>query len=74
MALIGERQRLSTQIFVLQIVIILLTVVAGFAVSVVQARRVLDARTGQTSVAIARTVASMPRGRRRALVARLRPS
>jgi two-component system CitB family sensor kinase len=60
MALIGERQRLSTQIFVLQIVIILLTVVAGFAVSVVQARRVLDARTGQTSVAIARTVASMP--------------
>ena len=60
MALIGERQRLSTQIFVLQIVIILLTVVAGFAVSFVQARRVLDARTGQTSVAIARTVASMP--------------
>jgi two-component system CitB family sensor kinase len=60
MALIGERQRLSTQIFVLQIVIIMLTVVAGFAVSVVQARRVLDARTGETSVAIARTVASMP--------------
>lgn len=60
MALIGERQRLSTQIFVLQIVIILLTVVAGFAVSYVQARRVLDVRTGETSVAIARTVASMP--------------
>jgi two-component system CitB family sensor kinase len=60
MALIGERQRLSTQIFVLQIVIILLTVVAGFAVSFMQARRVLDARTGETSLAIARTVASMP--------------
>ncbi|HUX69291.1 MAG TPA: sensor histidine kinase [Cellulomonadaceae bacterium] len=60
MALIGERQRLSTQIFVLQIVIILLTVVAGFAVSVVQARRVLDQRTGETSLAIARTIASMP--------------
>ncbi len=60
MALIGERQRLSTQIFVLQIVIILLTVVAGLAVSYVQARRVLDVRTGETSVAIARTVASMP--------------
>ncbi|HEX5332876.1 MAG TPA: sensor histidine kinase [Cellulomonas sp.] len=60
MALIGERQRLSTQIFVLQIVIIVLTVVAGFAVSFVQARRVLDARTGETSLAIARTVASMP--------------
>ena len=60
MALIGERQRLSTQILVLQIVIIVLTVVAGFAVSVVQARRVLDQRTGETSLAIARTVASMP--------------
>lgn len=60
MALIGERQRLSTQIFVLQIVIILLTVVAGFAVSVAQARRVLDQRTGETSLAIARTIASMP--------------
>ena len=60
MALIGERQRLSTQIFVLQIVIIVLTVVAGFAVSFMQARRVLDARTGETSLAIARTVASMP--------------
>ncbi len=60
MALIGERQRLSTQIFVLQIVIILLTVIAGFAVSVAQARRVLDQRTGETSLAIARTIASMP--------------
>lgn len=60
MALIGERHRLSTQIFTLQIVILLLTVVAGFAVSFVQARRVLDARTAESSVAIARTVASMP--------------
>lgn len=60
MALIGERHRLSTQIFAVQIVILLLTVVAGFAVSFVQARRVLDARTAESSVAIARTVASMP--------------
>lgn len=60
MALIGERHRLSTQIFTLQIVILLLTVVAGFAVSFVQARRVLDARTAESSLAIARTVASMP--------------
>ncbi len=44
----------------LQIGIILLTVAAGAVVSFLQARRNLDARAGQQSLAIANTVASDP--------------
>jgi two-component system CitB family sensor kinase len=52
--------RLSTQVLVLQLVIIVLTVGVGFGVSFVQARHELDARAGQRSLAIADTVASIP--------------
>jgi two-component system CitB family sensor kinase len=52
--------RLSTQIVVLQLAIVLLIVGGGFAVSYVRAREDLDARAGQQSLAIARTVASIP--------------
>src|SRR5436309_5895333 len=54
------RPRLSTQIVLLQLVIILLTVGAGFAVSFVHERRQLDRQSGQESLTIARTVASVP--------------
>jgi two-component system, CitB family, sensor kinase len=53
------RPRLSTQILLLQVAIIVLTVGAGLAVSVVQARRQLDKQTGEHSLAIARAVASL---------------
>jgi two-component system, CitB family, sensor kinase len=52
--------RLSTQVLVLQLAIIVLTVGAGFAVSFQQARHELDKRSGDLSLAIARTVASTP--------------
>ena len=52
--------RLSTQIVLLQLAIILVTVGGGFVVSFVHARDDLDARAGQQSLAIARTVASIP--------------
>ncbi|HET9187160.1 MAG TPA: sensor histidine kinase [Acidothermaceae bacterium] len=52
--------RLSTQVLLLQIVIILLTVGAGFAVSYERGRHELDVRAGQQSLAIANTVASTP--------------
>jgi two-component system, CitB family, sensor kinase len=51
---------LSTQILLLQAAIILLTVGAGFAVSTIQARHSLDRQAGQQSLAIARTVSSIP--------------
>jgi two-component system, CitB family, sensor kinase len=51
---------LSTQILLLQVAIILLTVTAGFAVSLWQARKQIDEHEGQQSLAIARSVASMP--------------
>jgi len=54
-----RRPRLSTQILLLQVAIIVLTVGAGLAVSVVQARRQLDKQTGEHSLAIARAVASL---------------
>ncbi len=52
--------QLSTQILLLMVAIIVLTVGAGFAVSVVESRHELDRRAGQQSLAIARTVASIP--------------
>jgi two-component system CitB family sensor kinase len=51
---------LSTQILLLQLSIILLTVGAGFVVSVVEARKELDRSAGRRSLVIARTVASVP--------------
>ena len=51
---------LSTQILLLQVAIIVLTVSAGFAVSLSQARDKIDERAGQESLAIARAVAAMP--------------
>jgi two-component system CitB family sensor kinase len=52
--------RLSTQIVLLQLTIILATVGVGFAVSFFHARSDLDSRAGQQSLAIARTVAVIP--------------
>jgi two-component system CitB family sensor kinase len=51
---------LSTQILLLQVAIIVLTVSAGFAVSIVQARSKIDDQAGQESLAIARSVAAVP--------------
>jgi two-component system, CitB family, sensor kinase len=52
--------RLSTQILLLQGAIIVLTVGAGLVVSLLQARSLHDRQAGQQSLAIARTVASIP--------------
>jgi two-component system, CitB family, sensor kinase len=54
------RPALSTRILLLQVAIILITVTAGFVVSLVQARRQIDRQAGQQSLAIARTVRSIP--------------
>jgi two-component system CitB family sensor kinase len=54
------RPALSTRILLLQVAIILITVTAGFIVSLVQARRQIDREAGQQSLAIARTVRSIP--------------
>jgi two-component system CitB family sensor kinase len=51
---------LSTQILLLQVAIIVLTVSAGFAVSLWQTRKQIDHDKGRQSLAIARSVASMP--------------
>jgi two-component system CitB family sensor kinase len=58
------RLRLSNQILLLQVAIIVLTVSAGFAVSLLQARNRIDNQAGQQSLAIARTVRSIPEIRR----------
>jgi two-component system CitB family sensor kinase len=55
---------LSTQILLLQVAIIVLTVGAGFAVSLYQAREKIDQQAGQQSLAIARSVAELPNVRR----------
>ena len=59
-----KRPRLSTQIVLLQLAIIILTVGAGFAVSLIQARRQLDRSAGRESLMIAQTVAGIPAIRR----------
>ena len=51
---------LSTQILLLQVAIIVLTVSAGFAVSLWQARDKIDEQAGQESLAIARSVSVLP--------------
>ena len=53
-------RRLSTQILVLQLVIILVVVGAGFAMSVLRARHNLDQQAAQRSLAIAHAVAATP--------------
>jgi two-component system, CitB family, sensor kinase len=55
---------LSTQILLLQVAIIVLTVTAGFAVSLWQARNKIDEQAGQESLAIARSVSVLPDVRR----------
>src|SRR3989441_5071384 len=55
-----RRPRLSTQILLLQVAIIVPTVGTGVAVSIVQARRELDKASGRRSLVIAKTVASIP--------------
>ena len=52
--------RLSTQVLLLEIAIVLLTVSAGFAVSYVQASHTLDDRAGERSLGIAHAVAGTP--------------
>ena len=59
-----RRPRLSTQIVVLQLAIILVTLGVGLAVSIVQERRQLDRSAGRESLLIARTVAGIPAIRR----------
>src|SRR4051794_14649328 len=54
------RTRLSTRILLLQLAIIVLTVGAGLAVSIVTARKQLDRQSGRRSLAIAHTVAAIP--------------
>ncbi len=54
------RLRLSTQILLLQLAIIVLTLGTGLAVSIAQARRQLDKQSGKQSLAIARSVAAVP--------------
>ena len=51
---------LSTQILLLQVAIIVLTVTAAFAVSLWHARKQIDHQEGVRSLAIARSVAAMP--------------
>ena len=55
-----RRPRLSTQILLLQLAIIVLTVGVGVVVSIVEARKQLDDAAGRRSLVIARTVASIP--------------
>src|SRR5215208_7120272 len=59
-----RRPRLSTQILLLQLAIICLTLGAGVTVSIVQARDRLDRQSGKQSLAIARSVAQIPGVRR----------
>src|SRR6266545_1677275 len=54
------RLRLSRQILLLQLAIIVLTLGTGLAVSIIEARNQLDKQSGRQSLAIAQTVASVP--------------
>jgi two-component system CitB family sensor kinase len=58
------RRPLSTQILLLQLAIIVLTVGTGLAVSIFQARKQLDRQSGEQSLAIARSVSAVPEIRR----------
>jgi two-component system, CitB family, sensor kinase len=54
------RLHLSSQIVLLTLAIVVLTLGTGVAVSILQARKQLDRQSGKQSLAIARTVAQMP--------------
>jgi sensor histidine kinase regulating citrate/malate metabolism len=54
------RLRLSTQIVLLQLAIICVTLGAGVTVSILQARAQLDRESGRQSLAIARSVSQIP--------------
>src|SRR5215211_7766460 len=54
------RLRLSTQIVLLQLAIVSLTLGTGVTVSILQARAQLDRESGRQSLAIARTVSQIP--------------
>jgi two-component system CitB family sensor kinase len=54
------RLRLSRQILLLQLAIIVITLGTGLAVSIIAARDQLDKQSGRQSLAIARSVAQMP--------------
>ena len=54
------RLRLSTQIVLLQLAIIFVTLGAGVTVSILQARAQLDRESGRQSLAIARSVSQIP--------------
>lgn len=54
------RLRLSTQILLLQLAIIVITLGTGLAVSIIAARDQLDRQSGRQSLAIARSVAQLP--------------
>ena len=55
-----RRPRLSTQIVVLSLTIVLVSAGAGLGVSIYQARNSLDRQTGRESLMIAKTVAGIP--------------
>ncbi len=58
--MVWGRLRLSTQILLLSLAIIVLTLGAGVAVSIVQARKQLDRESGEQALAIARSVSQIP--------------
>jgi two-component system CitB family sensor kinase len=60
MTLRRPQLRLSTQILLLQLAIIVLTLGAGVTVSILQARSKLEHQAGLRSLAIARTVSQVP--------------
>ena len=57
---VWPRLRLSTQIVLLQLAIVSLTLGTGVTVSILQARAQLDRESGRQSLAIARTVSQIP--------------
>jgi two-component system CitB family sensor kinase len=58
--MVWNRLRLSTQILLLSLAIVVLTLGAGVAVSIVQARKQLDRDSGRQALAIARSVSQIP--------------
>jgi two-component system CitB family sensor kinase len=58
--IVWGRLHLSTQILLLSLTTIVLTLGTGVAVSIVQARKQLDRESGRQALAIARTVAQIP--------------
>jgi two-component system CitB family sensor kinase len=57
---ISHRPHLSTQILLLGLGIVVLSLATGVTVSILEARRQLDHQSGRQSLAIARTIAEVP--------------